>query len=155
MLYISSRIDKTRRMHLDEPESSENQQPISAAVSTSTHRASMWDHTSLCRWRMGPHHGFSSVRLPMVFLIQPAGQWQHYCYFESYFLRVVLQGHSLRAAFTIHHLLFRAEQLLKFARHFRQNTELELYNVSITPRCFGGTTATVYTVPTTANIDGV
>jgi hypothetical protein len=32
---------------------------------------------------------------------------------------------------------------------------VELYNVSKTPRCFGGTTATVYTVPTTANIDGV
>jgi hypothetical protein len=32
---------------------------------------------------------------------------------------------------------------------------VELYNVSKTPRCFGGTTATVGTVPTTANIDGV
>jgi hypothetical protein len=36
-----------------------------------------------------------------------------------------------------------------------QQVTVELYNVSKTPRCFGGTTATVYTVPTTANIDGV
>jgi hypothetical protein len=48
-----------------------------------------------------------------------------------------------------------AAQIYGVGSVWARGVALELYNVSKTPRCFGGTTATVGTVPTTANIDGV